>query len=905
MPTTSIRITGNVTEALAALDHLGLKTEEVARKTEDKLGGAAKRTGGLFQKLGDAGAQWGIPFSSSLGRVGDKFSDTETKGKKFGAALAEVGKTALLAGTAGFAVIGVESVKMAGNFQSAAEHLVTDAGESQAALSMVEQGMLKISTATGTAANDVVNGMYHIESAGFHGAAGLTLLKAATEGAKVGGADLDTIAKTLTGTMNAFHVPASGAVTVMNQLIATVGAGDMRMQDLASSLGNVGPIAASAGIQLSEVGGAIATMTSQNMSAQQATQDLANLIRSLGAPSAEATHEMAQMGLDANFVSKNLGKYGLTGTLAQLTDAITSHMGPAGLVLSNAFNQSQGAAHDMQIELQNMAPATRKVADELLNGTMTVSQWRKAIKGMPVEQHTLANEFLGTYNQAHRFNDLLKSGSPEAQTYNAILAKMTGGATGLNTALMLSGGNMATFANNVRTVNDASKKGGQNVDNWGQIQQTFNQKLETAKVTVENLGIKLGLVLIPKVEATATAIMNVIGWFEKHKTVAKDLADVLMGVLGAAITAFVVNKVASLVSSISGAITTIGKMGDSLYKLALKYLGAGTAAGTMATETEVADAKVVVANDEAAASGGKLGGAMSKAGGSGLKGAGGLLAFGVAAGIGGKHLSNMLEKHDAFVKMMNDINGATDQLSHSLANNRDNMVATEKTWIAGQIESSGLGDKAARAGISVDRMATAVMGGRTSTLELIDAWKATGQPSQNTLAALALLEQQYYKTTGKVVDLATQMGKIPPAIKTGIFVNADGAFQVLSQFQDKLGNIVSLTGNGQLVNGKLKGMSAGGWVVGPGAGSSDSVTRRLAPSEYVLSDAMLRGSQPVDPGVKAAISGHSGGSASPATVAAPTAPNIQLTTNVQTNATAHDIAREQLWGLRAAGWTGA
>ncbi|HEX2939824.1 MAG TPA: hypothetical protein VHO91_02180 [Rhodopila sp.] len=35
---TSIKITGNVTEALAAMDRLGLKVEETAKETEPKLG---------------------------------------------------------------------------------------------------------------------------------------------------------------------------------------------------------------------------------------------------------------------------------------------------------------------------------------------------------------------------------------------------------------------------------------------------------------------------------------------------------------------------------------------------------------------------------------------------------------------------------------------------------------------------------------------------------------------------------------------------------------------------------------------------------------------------------------------------------------------------------------------------
>src|SRR6202034_4410592 len=95
-----------------------------------------------------------------------------------------------------------------------------------------------------------------------------------------------------------------------------------KMQDLASSLSNVAPLASAAHLSFAQVGGAIATMTSQGMSAQQSTQDLNNLIRDMVHPSESASNEMRAMGLSANQVSQNLGKQGLTGTLNEYTAAI-------------------------------------------------------------------------------------------------------------------------------------------------------------------------------------------------------------------------------------------------------------------------------------------------------------------------------------------------------------------------------------------------------------------------------------------------------------------------------------------------------------------------------------------------------------------------------------------------------
>src|SRR5579875_2566598 len=77
--------------------------------------------------------------------------------------------------------IGVQSVQMAGDFQAGMTSLVTGAGEAQSNLQMVSQGILNMAVSTGTSTQQLTAGMYMIESAGYHGAAGLNVLQAAAE----------------------------------------------------------------------------------------------------------------------------------------------------------------------------------------------------------------------------------------------------------------------------------------------------------------------------------------------------------------------------------------------------------------------------------------------------------------------------------------------------------------------------------------------------------------------------------------------------------------------------------------------------------------------------------------------------------------------------------------------------
>lgn len=466
-----------------------------------------------------------------------------TEADKSSGLISGAGKAMTVAAIAA-AAIGAVTVKAASNFQSSTEHLVTDAGESQKSLAMVQQGILNVAAATGTSTSSLVDGAYHIESAGFHGAQALQLLQTAAEGAKVGGADLDTVSKALTGSMNAYNLTGAQSVSMMNQLIATVGAGDMRMEDLASSMSSVTAVAASAHISFAQVGGAIATMTAQGMSAAQATQDLGHTIGALSNPNQTQIKEMQAMGVDSNDLSSKLGQRGLTGTLQVLTQAIAAHT-QGGQVLISTFNSSQQAAADANTMIKAMPASLQALANSYLAGTTSQQQWTTDLKGLPPIQAAAMKQFATLADKTHAFNSELASGSPAAQTYNAAMSKMMGGTVGLNTALMLTGDHAATFATNVQTVADAADKGGSSVDNWSAIQSTLSQKLDEAKVSVEALGIKIGMVLLPIVSKVAGAVAEAAGWFAKHAASAEILAGVIGGVLVAAVTALGVAMVSA------------------------------------------------------------------------------------------------------------------------------------------------------------------------------------------------------------------------------------------------------------------------------------------------------------------------------------------------------------------------
>ena len=531
--------------------------------------------------------------------AGDENAASQLKAKEAsdasGISLGEVGKVAGITAL-GMGVLGAIAIKTAGDFQSSTQHLVTDAGELPKNLAMVRAGILSISSATGTSASDITAAMYHIESGGLHGATGLDVARVAAEGAKIGAADLDTVSKTLIGTMNAYYGSTTNAsnatrrsTSMMEEMTATVGSGDMRMQDLASSLSNVAPLAAASGIQFNQVGAAIATMTSQGMTAQQATQDLNNVIRNMAHPSSVASNEMRALGISALQVQKNLGRQQLTGTLDEYTQAI--------------LRNSKGGQVSLGY-MKLMAPATQALAQGILSGKLSTEQLRQATYNLNPQQAKLLS----------LFNTSATSATGLKQSYTGAMAALTGGATGLNVALMLTGKNSKTFADNAAYIARQGKGAAAMTQSWAAIQGTFNQKLDMAKTGVENTGIAIGTALLPAATGLLSAVTKIIipiaEWTARHKTLTEIL---FVGVTAIAATIAVIavakkafDAVSNAVNTVKATLRALGIMSketaDTQVSSAETAAAAQESSSAEASAAMTADAEeVAVANEEAAA----------------------------------------------------------------------------------------------------------------------------------------------------------------------------------------------------------------------------------------------------------------------------------------------------------------
>lgn len=241
---------------------------------------AAKRQAQAYKMLGIQAAATGASVTETAGKIGR-------------------GLTTYV--TAPTAFIGYEAVKQAVDFNQQMLLLKTQAGDATDSIQRLSSEVLKLSS-SGAPQGPVqlAEGLFHLVSLGLRGAQAMGTLREASLAAGMGMANLEDTSTALGAAVVSGIKGAQNYQQAMATLVGTAGAGNMRFQDLAASIGNVIPSAAAAGITLHEMGAALAVLTDRGMSAEEAATRLRMSLALMQRPSKAAQAALADMGVNAN-----------------------------------------------------------------------------------------------------------------------------------------------------------------------------------------------------------------------------------------------------------------------------------------------------------------------------------------------------------------------------------------------------------------------------------------------------------------------------------------------------------------------------------------------------------------------------------------------------------------------------
>lgn len=176
--------------------------------------------------------------------------------------------------------------------------------------------LTKLAIKYGEATTALSKGLYDILSASIDAAKALDVLEVAAMAAKAGLTDTGKAADILTTIINAYGFAAEDAAGIADILFATVKRGKTTFDELASSMGMVVSLAATAGLSIEEVSAALATMTRAGISTDMAVTSLKGILTTFLSPTKQNIVAARALGLELN--TNTLRTIGLTGAVDKL-----------------------------------------------------------------------------------------------------------------------------------------------------------------------------------------------------------------------------------------------------------------------------------------------------------------------------------------------------------------------------------------------------------------------------------------------------------------------------------------------------------------------------------------------------------------------------------------------------------
>lgn len=464
-----------------------------------------------------------VTAASLIVKVSGDTGDAESKlsgiGEKVASVGGAIGAFSLVAGGA-LVAAGVKAVMMAGDFQAGMTSLVTGAGESRDNIKAVSDGILNMAGPLGTTTQQLTDGMYMIESAGFHGAAGLDVLKNAAMGAKVGNAQLGDVANGVTTEMVDYASTGLTAAAATNVLIATVADGKTHMQDLATAMSTILPVSSATHVSLIDTAAAMATMTGEGTDAATAATYLKQMLIALDAPGSAAKKVLAEIGVTSQQVSDGM-KTSLPATLDMLTSAMGKKFPASAAAAAEEMKKVKSGSETMDQGLQNIAS----------NGG---SQYIEALKSI------------------------------------------SGGSKDMIAMLDLTGTHMGTYKDNVTDITDKVKKGGNGIQGWADVQKDFNFKIDQARGYIEKFAIKVGTNFLPILSQVLDHVKPIIDWAGARLPDALGLLNTAFAILLPPIQ-FVITVLANVLTGVANFVgfLTSHEVAMDAFKAVIIGIGAG------------------------------------------------------------------------------------------------------------------------------------------------------------------------------------------------------------------------------------------------------------------------------------------------------------------------------------------
>lgn len=490
-------------------------------------------------------------YQSEMGKT---VSQTQNFGNTAQKVVAGVVVGAFVAAGAAAAKFASESLAEFNKFQAGmAEVFTLMPGMSEAAMGEMEADVLAFGASTGRVSDEVIPGLYQAISAGVPAENVLEFLRIASDAALGGVTTLEVAVDGISSAVNAYGSEALSATMASDLMFAAVAGGKTTFDELAGSLYNVLPTAASVGVAFGDVTAALATMTSAGVPTSVATTQLRQLLIELSQSGGEAAgifEQMAGRSFPA-FVAAGgnlqqallLMEQAAINSGVRLSDLFSSvEAGNAALSLTGAATEKFGLELD---RAANAAGATEQAA-QTMNNTMAhteavveaTSEQLKIMVGEALEpgREAWLNFKLALLESAIGFVEAATAGQEYVATAGDMAEAVEGAATlniGLSGAL-LGVADAGTLASKVvGMVNAAFGDGGGGVETYTNQSVALGYAMQQLAGGFEGTGSELATLAIQYAQAQSAGNVFVAGVGQQRIVLAETTshASLLTGAL--------------------------------------------------------------------------------------------------------------------------------------------------------------------------------------------------------------------------------------------------------------------------------------------------------------------------------------------------------------------------------------
>jgi TP901 family phage tail tape measure protein len=227
-----------------------------------------------------------------------------------------------------------------------------------------EKQIIALGPATGKGPNELAKGLFFVASAGFRGQEAMDVLTYSAKASAAGLGETEDVAGALTSAMTAYSKSGLTAADATDVLVAAVREGKMEPAELAGVLGPLIPLASNMEVEFGDLAGTLAVMTRTNGDAAGSATALRGVLSALTKPTKQAEETLAEVGLSAAGLRRQIREEGLLATLQTMAGAF----GDNEEAMARVFPNIRGLTGVLNVLGQD-SEATAASIDSVRNAT--------------------------------------------------------------------------------------------------------------------------------------------------------------------------------------------------------------------------------------------------------------------------------------------------------------------------------------------------------------------------------------------------------------------------------------------------------------------------------------------------------------------------------------------------------